>query len=109
LSFCATHRLGNRERVSGFNLSTASALDLFVHMKTENPHIEELLVVPIMRGDGSAEFPFRRVIQIFRRDGEKVAENDPLAPEYPPKSEKDNLPIAETNPRFFPETYKIKT
>lgn len=41
------------------------------------PHIEEVIITTrALRGDGKRGSPVRRVLQVFRRDGQLIAERD---------------------------------
>lgn len=42
----------------------------------EGTYCEELIVTHASRGIGNKEYPFRRVLQIFKKDGTLLAEND---------------------------------
>lgn len=45
----------------------------------DNPHIEELIVSRSeCRGKGTDADPCRRVLQVFRKDGKLLCENDPV-------------------------------
>ena len=48
-------------------------------MKT--PRVEEVIITENeLRGDGTENNPYRRVLQVWTKDGELIAENDPYTP-----------------------------
>jgi hypothetical protein len=55
----------------------------------DTPHIEKVIVSFKTRGKGTEEDPMRRILQVHRKDGTLIAENDPK-----PKSvDEDPIPF----------------
>ena len=42
-----------------------------------NTHCEEVIITTELRGDGK-DMPYRRVVQVFTKDGQLIAEYDPI-------------------------------
>lgn len=54
-------------------------------MKNKKTHglwtvrVEEVIIAELtLRGDGTEENPYRRITQVFTKDGELIAEHDPF-------------------------------
>lgn len=50
--------------------------------RRDTPHLENMIVSSVHRGNGTEKDPHRSVIQIHTPDGDLVAEKDPECPRY---------------------------